>query len=346
LVELAEQRKQYARDVTAAKAKADQERRDREAEMARLRAQEQVNRKKKFEDDYAKYRQIADSKHMSDGEKQQAWTLIRSHWGVVDVCEMPGSLLWDDDMGRATVGADTFQIMEIRRWFESLSKEQARMIREWAPNEWRAVEEAHSEAIAAAKRMDRAVELRRWRALKIEYLSANGAAIQQQAEMYLQKREDLNQKVKSEGGIAFFHRYAEEECNLLSDLVQKAELEYTNGNYSASYNRLEQANAALVRASTAAKRQYDDLCEKCATERRRYEHLHDEATLREIKILNISSPYHKNRVVEARVLERDDPAGGIRCYRRLIEELSSLLELLRENRKGKPHSLIRKLFGR
>jgi uncharacterized caspase-like protein len=99
LVALGKQREQYQRDLDAAKAKAELERRKREAEMAELRAQEMANRKKKFASAYAKYRWIADSQFMRDEEKQQAWTLICSNWGVTDATDAPGMLFWDDQTG-------------------------------------------------------------------------------------------------------------------------------------------------------------------------------------------------------------------------------------------------------
>ena len=99
LVALGKQREQYQTDLDAAKAKADQERRTREAEMAQLRAQELANRKAKFETAYEKYRWIADSKYMRGEEKQQAWRLICSNWGVADATDAPGALFWDDQTG-------------------------------------------------------------------------------------------------------------------------------------------------------------------------------------------------------------------------------------------------------
>ncbi|MBT3192574.1 MAG: SUMF1/EgtB/PvdO family nonheme iron enzyme [Verrucomicrobia bacterium] len=99
LVALGKQREQYQRDLDAAKVKAEQERRQRAAEMAELRAQETANRKKKFDAAYAKYRWIADSKYMRDAEKKQAWTLICSNWNVTDAADAPGILFWDDQTG-------------------------------------------------------------------------------------------------------------------------------------------------------------------------------------------------------------------------------------------------------
>jgi len=99
LVALADRREQYAKDLEAAKVKAEQEKRTREAEMARLRTQEQENRRKKFETAYTKYRRVAESKYMQPREKQQAWTLICQAWNVSDVTDAPGVLHWDANSG-------------------------------------------------------------------------------------------------------------------------------------------------------------------------------------------------------------------------------------------------------
>ncbi|MBT7065156.1 MAG: SUMF1/EgtB/PvdO family nonheme iron enzyme [Verrucomicrobia bacterium] len=101
LVALADRREHYAEDLVAAKAKADQEKKARETEMARLRDQEKANRKTKFETAYAKYCRIAGSEYMRDTEKRQAWNLICQAWNVTEATDAPGVLGWDDRVANA-----------------------------------------------------------------------------------------------------------------------------------------------------------------------------------------------------------------------------------------------------
>jgi len=102
LIALGKQREQYEKDIIAAKSRAEAERKERELEIARLRAQELANRKKKFEDEYSKYRWIAESKFMQPQEKLQAWNMICSNWGVTEITDAPGVLYWNDENGRVS----------------------------------------------------------------------------------------------------------------------------------------------------------------------------------------------------------------------------------------------------
>ncbi|MBT5871772.1 MAG: hypothetical protein HOH43_00025 [Candidatus Latescibacteria bacterium] len=99
LLSLGKQREQYQKDMEAAREKAEEERRAREAKIARLRALELSKRRARFEADYEKYRWIINSELMQPAERMRAWRLICTTWGVEDASEIAGPLFWDGVAG-------------------------------------------------------------------------------------------------------------------------------------------------------------------------------------------------------------------------------------------------------
>jgi uncharacterized caspase-like protein len=102
LVQLVERREKYQVQLVAARTKAEGERLEREAEISRLHTAEISKRRIRFENDYEKYRRIADSDLMQDEEKTLAWRLICSNWGIVDAETEPVELYWDNETGTVT----------------------------------------------------------------------------------------------------------------------------------------------------------------------------------------------------------------------------------------------------
>jgi len=96
LAAVADQREQLDAQLREAQRKADEERRNREAAIAQLKAQERANRKTRFEERNAKYAKVIASKFLSDDEKAAAWKAICEEWQVTVSQTKPGQLRWDD----------------------------------------------------------------------------------------------------------------------------------------------------------------------------------------------------------------------------------------------------------
>jgi formylglycine-generating enzyme required for sulfatase activity len=94
LLAMVDQKEKQAAELESLRQKAEQEKRNREAEIERLRQQELTNRKTAFEADYAKYERIRDSKAASDEMKLQAWQVICRQWNVASAGDCPAALFW------------------------------------------------------------------------------------------------------------------------------------------------------------------------------------------------------------------------------------------------------------
>ena len=102
IIELGEHRERAAAELAAAKQKAEQERRRREAKIAALKAEELANRKKEFEAANAKYEKVCKlvkKGYLRPEEHFSAWKTLCSEWGVKDCGKKPGTLGWNDMEG-------------------------------------------------------------------------------------------------------------------------------------------------------------------------------------------------------------------------------------------------------
>jgi uncharacterized caspase-like protein len=99
LATVAEQRERLDTQLREAQRKADEERRNREAAIAQLKAQERANRKAEFDKRYAVYTKAVASRFLSDDEKAAAWKAICDEWRVTQAPAKPGQLEWDDENG-------------------------------------------------------------------------------------------------------------------------------------------------------------------------------------------------------------------------------------------------------
>jgi formylglycine-generating enzyme required for sulfatase activity len=97
LARLADEKERQAQELERLRQQAADEKRKREAEIEVLRKQELARKKAAFEEDYAKYRKIMASPHLSLETKQQAWNTICLKWGVELTDKKSSELTWCED---------------------------------------------------------------------------------------------------------------------------------------------------------------------------------------------------------------------------------------------------------
>jgi hypothetical protein len=93
LVTLIEQREREAAEMEALRRQAKEDRKRREAEIARLRAEELARRQDAFRADWAKYQRVAGSPLATPELRRAAWRALCANWQVAEPGE-PGELEW------------------------------------------------------------------------------------------------------------------------------------------------------------------------------------------------------------------------------------------------------------